>query len=247
MPAHPKVPDPTAGKLEEFAFDLRHLGEGKKSIPYIARQEGVSPAALYAALSGTRLPEARTIGALIRWWAGDPAAETPEPRTASEEEYLWWWWARLPPANPAWIQVEKWQLRYDRLRRDIQAQREGKPVAQPVQIPPPAEQQLFINALQSLIEATGLGDSRWLLFENGRIRRRVESYLDGTQIPGELQLFPIVRTCLKHVEADEGKITTSWQRLEHLADDARSARRRDRRIARIKHGPTARAERKRRA
>lgn len=35
MPARSKVPDPSEGPLQAFAYDLRKLGEGKTPIPYI--------------------------------------------------------------------------------------------------------------------------------------------------------------------------------------------------------------------
>ncbi|GEB60077.1 hypothetical protein GCM10017674_75610 [Streptomyces gardneri] len=73
----PQITPHKAGPLQAFAYDLRELGRGKASVAWIAGHEetSVSRAALYAALSGTRLPTAETVSTLLRWWAGSPEEE----------------------------------------------------------------------------------------------------------------------------------------------------------------------------
>src|ERR1044072_2639194 len=111
MPARPRIPDPQKGDLEAFAFDLRELGVGKVPVDWIAKQEDsmASRAALYAAPSGTRGPEAPTGSTLLRWGAGsrdEERADTPA------RDPIWGWIQRLPADHEARREVSEWKARY---------------------------------------------------------------------------------------------------------------------------------------
>ncbi|WP_119580641.1 hypothetical protein [Streptomyces europaeiscabiei] len=229
MPAHPRIPNPQEGKLQLFAYDLRELGEGKVSVTWIAGHDEttVSKAALYAALSGTRLPKRETVSTLLRWWAGDPANEDRD----LDDFYLepiWSWIARLPHWHEGRRLADQWRTRYQRLARDVIGERGFRPKAARVDIAVPPEQQRFINELKGLIGKTGLEDELWLLF--GSLSSRVERYLSGASIPTD-------ETCLKLID----RLTSTLPDLDFLdlgrrlilaAEVARAARVRDRRIAR---------------
>lgn len=230
MPAHPRIPNPEEGELQRFAYDLRELGEGKISIPWIARHDEttVSKAALYAALSGTRLPKRETVSTLLRWWAGDPANEDPE-LDAYYLEPVWSWIDRLPRDHEGRRLADQWRTRYQRLARSVIGEREFRPPrAARVTIAVPPEQQNFIKELNDLIGKTGLEDELWLLL--GSFSFRVERYLAGESIPTD-------DTCL----ALTGRLASFLPDLDRLdaarrlvlsAEVARAARVRDRRIAR---------------
>lgn len=237
MPAKPKIPDPRDGALREFSYDLRKLGHGKRSIAFIAEvSEGaVSRAALYAAMSGTRLPSVDTIATLLRWWAGDPAAEEPSPGSFGGDlnglmEIGWEWIERLPVTHPGRKAGMEWRRRYYRLDSAIRRQRGAASKASAVKIRVPEEQQQFIKALRDLVEETGLYWERWLLF--GERTRRFDSYLAGERIPQWETLYEIVLACAKHTEKNKEDALRLFDRFKYLADEARAARARDRRIAR---------------
>ncbi|MGW8355191.1 hypothetical protein [Streptomyces wedmorensis] len=107
-----------------------------------------------------------------------------------------------------------------------------KPPAPEVQIPVPPEQARLTAALTRLVKDTGLGESRWLLFPDSAFRRRVERYLDGTFIPTDGQLITVGSICLEVLGTDDDEVEQRLLELLHLAEDARAARARDRRIAR---------------
>lgn len=228
MPARPRVPDPEHGLLQAFSYDLRELGEGKVSIPWIAGHEDtvVSRAALYAALSGTRLPTAETVSTLLRWWAGSPADELLELQ--DDWPRPWDWIDRLPQHHEGRRLGDQWLARYVRLSRQVRKDRGPLPKAAPVVIGMPEEQRIFIAELRSLIERTGLGSDLWLLFGSGATR--VERYLAGETIP-------TARSCLllEHrlepffPEDDNPPVGV---RLWNAAQSARAGRARARRIAR---------------
>src|SRR4051794_6175457 len=121
MPAHPRIPNPQEGPLQAFAYDLRELGEGKASVAWIADHEETtaSRAALYAALSGTRLPMRETVSTLLRWWAGDPAVEERDEEENYFTELTWAWINRLPQDSEKRRFASEWRTRYQRLARDI--------------------------------------------------------------------------------------------------------------------------------
>ncbi|WP_024755954.1 hypothetical protein [Streptomyces exfoliatus] len=107
-----------------------------------------------------------------------------------------------------------------------------KPPAPEVQISVPPEQARLTAALTRLVKDTGLGESRWLLFPESAFRRRVERYLDGTFIPTDSQLITVGSICLEVLGTDDDEVEQRLLELLHLAEDARAARARDRRIAR---------------
>lgn len=230
MPARPKIPDPQVGPLQAFAYDLRELGAGKAAVSWIAghQETAVSRAALYAALSGKRLPDRRTVATLLRWWAGDPEAET-AGRSAYEDPF-WGWIGRLPPDHGGRRVAAEWRTRYDRLVRATVGQRERRTRAKPVTIAMPKEQQAFIDALHELLRKTGLDNALWLLF--GERTVRIESYLAGERIPTDAMIFFSVESCRPHIPNGRDVMLDELARLEHLACVARTARVRDRRIAR---------------
>ncbi|MFD5899678.1 hypothetical protein [Streptomyces sp. NPDC060366] len=229
MPAHPRIPNPQEGELQLFAYDLRELGEGKVSVAWIAghQETTASKAALYAALSGTRLPKSETVSTLLRWWAGDPANEDPD----LDDYYLepiWSWIDRLPHDHEGRQLADQWRNRYQRLTRDVLDKRGFRPRAARVDIAVPPEQQRFIKELNDLIGKTGLEDEPWLLF--GSFCFRVERYLAGESIPTD----DTCRTLTERVASfvpDLDRLDVG-RRMMLSAAVARAARVRDRRIAR---------------
>lgn len=229
MPAHPRIPNPQEGGLQLFAYDLRELGEGKVSITWIAGHDEtrVSKAALYAALSGTRLPKRETVSTLLRWWAGDPAHED----LGLDETYLdpiWSWIDRLPRDHEGRQLANQWQTRYYRLDRDVLDERVFRLRSARVAIDVPPEQQRFIKELNDLIRKTGLEDELWLLL--GSFGSRVERYLAGQSIPTDDTCWRLTERLASFLpELDRLDVA---RRLMLAAEVARAARVRDRRIAR---------------
>ncbi|MEU0759608.1 hypothetical protein ABZ351_08030 [Streptomyces microflavus] len=229
MPAHPRIPNPHEGALQLFAYDLRELGEGKASVTWIAEHEEttVSKAALYAALSGTRLPKRETVSTLLRWWAGDP---TVEDRELDEyySEPVWSWINRLPRDHEGRRLADQWRARYQRLARDVVGKRRVGPRAARVDIAVPPEQQDFIKELKDLIGKTGLEDELWLLL--GSFSFRVERYLGGESIPTDESCWALTERLASFVPSLD-RLDVA-RRLMLSAEVARAARVRDRRIAR---------------
>jgi hypothetical protein len=229
MPAHPRIPNPQEGRLQRFAYDLRELGEGKVSVTWIAGHEEtrVSRAALYAALSGTRLPKEKTASTLLRWWAGDPANEDP----GIDDRYLdpiWSWIDVLPRDHEGRQLANQWRTRYRNLARDVLFAREFRPRSARVVIDVPPEQQRFIKELNDLIRKSGLEDELWLLL--GSFGSRVERYLAGESIPTDDTCWRLTERLASFVpELDRLGVV---RRLMLSAEVARAARVRDRRIAR---------------
>ncbi|MFB6876328.1 hypothetical protein [Streptomyces sp. NPDC056323] len=244
MPARSRIPDPATGALAAFAYDLRQLGEGKTPIPVIAERSSVSRAALYAAISGTRLPSRRTVATLVRWWAGDPSAEykTDDSRIANP---VWDWALLLPQDHPSRETISNWERRYRSLVKELDERRVHKPAAAPVRITEPPEQRKFIDELLTLIDSTGMLDYQWLLF--GELNHKVTSYIAGAYLPEKRNLTRIVRICLKaqgyeldpdilddDLDDDEGwaLLAKTMESLGELVAEARIARARERRKAR---------------
>ncbi|MFJ8199084.1 hypothetical protein [Streptomyces sp. NPDC096152] len=229
MPARPRIPNPEDGPLQAFAYDLRQLGDGKVSVAWIAGHEEtvVSRAALYAALSGARLPTMITLMTLLRWWAGDPADETPDP-VGRYEQSPWAWLYRLPSVHPGRKLTDEWMIRRTQLAREIENARESRPKTPRVVIAVPSEQERFIGELHDLISKTGLQDDRWLLF--GPMALRVERYLAGEVIPTDGVCWEIVQRCRSFAPGLD--LLDARRRLIVAAEVARTARARDRRIAR---------------
>lgn len=238
MPARPRIPDPQEGELQAFAYDLRELGEGKASVAWIAEHEEttVSRAALYAALSGTRLPKAETMSTLLRWWVGDPTLEEPD-----EDDYLieptWAWINRLPRDHEKRRFANEWRTRYQRLARDILFEREFRPRAAHVAIDVPPEQQRFIGELNDLIGKTGLEDELWLLL--GTYTPRAERYLAGESIPTNDTCWVLAHRLAEFIP--DSDFEDLGIRLVRSAEVARLARVRDRRIARRRRSETSEA------
>ncbi|MDW8803702.1 hypothetical protein P1P68_02480 [Streptomyces scabiei] len=235
MPAHPRIPNPQEGPLQEFAYDLRQLGEGKVSVPWIAEHEetAVSRAALYAALSGTRLPKSKTLSTLLRWWAGNPADEQHLDEDELDDfeyfrDHTWSWIDFLPSSHEGRRLGLEWQMRYLKLLRASDEEREFSRRAPRVTIDPPPEQQRLIKVLNDLIGKTGLQDELWLLF--GASALRIERYLAGEAIPNEGSCWLIANKCAGF--APDVDYFDDGRRLEKAAEVARLARVRDRRIAR---------------
>ncbi|MFJ8406366.1 hypothetical protein ACIQ9K_38805 [Streptomyces microflavus] len=231
MPARPRIPDPRKGALEKFAFDLRQLGVGKVGVSWIAAQEDteVSRPALYAALSGTRLPNGITVSTLLRWWAGNPDEENPDVQS---RDWIWGWIPRLPAGSDAHTQANEWKQRYLRLSRAESQRRSTKnrswKPTPPVQIDTPREQHLLIEEIKGLIERTGLSQDVWLLF--GPETLRIERYLSGRVIPHHYWTFQIVNYCADFIP--DLHLSEEVDRLNVAAEIARRARVRERRIAR---------------
>ncbi|WP_116215296.1 hypothetical protein [Streptomyces olivoreticuli] len=199
-------------------------------MPFIAaRSSGTaSRAALYAALSGNRLPSQATVATLLKWWVGDPLEE--EGLADLLEDPHWGWIYRLPSAHEGRKAGLEWRDQYRRLTKAVQGERDKQPAATSVTIPVPNEQQRFIAALRGVLEATGLQETRWLLF--GEHTRRVDSYLIGERVPQEQALRETVMTCTQYAEMSAEETLSLYHYLAYLADEARAARVRDRRIAR---------------
>ncbi|MFE3994991.1 hypothetical protein ACFXPW_25340 [Streptomyces goshikiensis] len=230
MPALPRIPNPEEGPLQAFAYDLRRLGEGKVSISWIAEhhETRVSRAALYAALSGTRLPSEATLSTLLRWWVGKPAEEVEiDDDFGHRLRGDWDWQEKLPVGHEAHPVVAKWVGRYSRVFRELARIR--APKADPVTIEVPEEQRRFIGELDRLLKTTGLDDELWLILGSGT--RAVEGYLAGQAIPTEKSCWRLV----VRLEAffPEGTDTDDvFLRLWNAADFARAGRARARRLAR---------------
>lgn len=230
MPAHPRIPNPEDGPLQAFAYDLRQLGEGRVSVVWIAGHEEttVSRAALYAALSGARLPKRETVGTLLRWWAGNPADENPDSEDQFYVEAAWAWVERLPRNHEVRRAAIHWRDRYLKLARDVEGAREFTPRAPRVAIAPPPEQHRVSDELKRLVSATGLDDELWRVF--GKLTFRVESYLEGKALPSGDMCWTIVECCLSFAPSLDPD--DAYRRLARAAEVARAARARDRRIAR---------------
>lgn len=231
MPARPRIPKPEEGALQAFAYDLRQLGAGQVSVGWIAGHHGteVSRAALYAALSGRRLPTEMTVGTLLRWWAGKPDAERAADRNASDP--AWGWIERLPDGDDARLLAEEWRRRYQLLSSRKLEVRPKLRKAPYVRIEVPPEQHAFIEQLKAVIRKTGLIEERWLLFDKQTLR--IERYLAGVTIPTDGICDWIARRCVKFVSKGEHlDMVDAADRLRASAALARTARARDRRIAR---------------
>ncbi|MPY38172.1 hypothetical protein FNH09_45290 [Streptomyces adustus] len=233
MPARPKIPNPADGRLQKFAYDLRLLGADQAPVAWIAQhpETTVSRAALYAALSGTRLPTHKTVGTLLRWWAGNPMDERPAEPEHLHEKPGWAWINRLPVGHEGAELAVEWMTRYERLVRDILFERDYEPRAPRVTISVPPEQQRFITELSALIGETGLQDDRWLLFDT-RVSR-VERYLAGEAMPTDEMFEWVVDRCMSFAPALDDYMER-LDRLELSLRIARAARVRDRRHARTR-------------
>ncbi|MEU6594696.1 hypothetical protein ABZ923_36795 [Streptomyces sp. NPDC046881] len=230
MPARPRIPDPQEGQLQLFAYELRELGEGKVSIGWIAghEQTTVSKAALYAALSGTRVPTERTLSTLLRWWAGNPADEADD----IDETYIepvWAWIERLPRDHEGRRLATAWRARLRSLARRIELERERVPKAERVVIAVPREQQRFIAELTRLIKLTGLEDELWLML--GSFSSRVERYLAGEAIPTDSTCWLLVERLIDFLPQEVDPMD-ALLRLRRSAEVARTGRARERRVAR---------------
>lgn len=225
MPARWSPIDPTAGEVELFAADLRELGKGKTPVSYIAGAEpAVSRAALYAALSGGRLPRRKTIAALLRWWI--PAT----PVRAEPGEWEWDWVYGLRDKETAEV-ATRWMERHRALsekRREWPTQRKG-----PVAIDEPPEQRRFIEKLRKTLETHDLiegimrwdGDyERWVTGVSGH---SIQRYLAGTVIPEDDTINSLLALVSEEEQAAELLLE-----LVRLAQEARRARVRSRRLAR---------------
>ncbi|MFJ6076415.1 hypothetical protein ACIQFU_37295 [Streptomyces sp. NPDC093065] len=191
-------------------------------------QTTASRAALYAALSGTRLPTAETISALLRWWVGNPADEVLD----LEETYVestWAWIERLPRDHEGRQLATGWRTRHLGIVRSIEQEREYRPKAQRVTITVPREQERFIAELRKLLQLTGLEDEPWLML--GSYNSRVERYLAGEAIPTDATCWDLVELLIDFLPqgVDLLDVTT---RLTKSAEAARAGRVRQRRIAR---------------
>ncbi|MFI8093978.1 hypothetical protein ACIF9R_37710 [Streptomyces sp. NPDC086080] len=233
MPARPRIPDPRKGHLEKFAFDLRELGVGKVGVSWIAAQDDAlaSRPALYAALSGTRLPHSVTVSTLLRWWAGSPDDER---ASVHPRDPIWGWIQRLPADHEARTVASEWKARYQRLARAEERRRWAKnrkwEPTPPVQIDIPPEQHMLIAQLKEMIERTELGQDMWLLFGSDTLR--MERYLSGKVIPRHSSCVRIVLICASFHQDQESDTEYEIERLCTAADLARLARVRERRIAR---------------
>ncbi|MFD5489514.1 MULTISPECIES: hypothetical protein [Streptomyces] len=231
MPARQLILNPDDGPLQKFAYDLRELGAGKCSISWIAKNYGtnVSRAALYAAVSGTRLPTEETLAALLRWWAGDPADESDE-RSLYGNQHCWSWVRRLPAEHEGRRLVKDWQARHRRLQTKVWQEREFRAKAAPVTIDLPAEQKIFIAELRRLIKKTGLEDEAWLVL--GYTFPAVQRYLSGQSIPTFGSCLVLAAHLVRFLpEGPDEEVVAD--RLLHAASYARAGRARERRLARL--------------
>ncbi|MGY5099462.1 hypothetical protein [Streptomyces sp. 900105245] len=168
------------------------------------------------------------MGTLLRWWAGKPDAERAAHSTAFDP--AWGWIERLPHGDDARLLAEEWKRRYQRLsRRRLEVPAPRK--APRVRIAVPPEQHAFIEQLKAVIGKTGLHEERWLLFDKDTLR--IERYLAGEMIPTDDICDWIARRCTRFVSKGERlDMVDAADRLRASAALARTARARDRRIAR---------------
>ncbi|QXE35838.1 hypothetical protein KQY30_17790 [Streptomyces sp. GMY02] len=225
MPARWTPIDPTAGEVESFAADLRELGKSKTPVSYIADAEPwVSRAALYAALSGGRLPRRKTIAALLRWWV--PAS----PVRAEPGEWEWDWVYSLKDKEAAEVATQ-WMERHralSEIRFEWPTRRR-----EPVAIDEPPEQRRFIEKLRKVLEAHDLieGIMRWdedyECWVTAASGHNVQRYLAGTVIPEDDTISSLLALVPEEEQAAELLLE-----LVRLAQEARRARVRSRRLAR---------------
>ncbi|MGM9332614.1 hypothetical protein [Streptomyces murinus] len=194
----------------------------------------VSRASLYAALSGARLPKKETVGTLLRWWAGSPADEQASSDELFYAEPAWAWIDWLPGDHKGRALAVQWRDRYTQLAWAVESEREFTPRAPRVSIAPPPEQQRAIDELKRLIGMTRLDDQLWLIF--GRLTFRVEGYLEGKTIPSDDMCWSIVERCRSFAPSLD--YLRAGQRLLAAVKVARSARARDRRLARSRTSRT---------
>lgn len=234
MPSRPKVPDPSQGPLQSFAYDLRRAGLGKASIPFISdrSEPKVSRAALYAALSGTRLPSERTVAQLLMWWVGGPAVA--EQYANEYEDPTWWWLDRLEQDHEA----RRWVKRYFGLAATLAEAAGLRARATAVSIDMPEEQRRLVQALAELAAEVGIEPSNW--FWRGETLRQLEVYFEGKRIPSSQTLWDFVSLWAQRANVDSPLDT--YQRLADLAAEARAARVRDRRAERSRLAAQARTE-----
>ena len=232
MPASRRQIDPKRSALEAFAHDLRALGVGRASVPHMAKHSpDVSRAALYAALSGRRVPSPKTLSTLLRWWLGgrDAFRENGEEGDYWEEDSSWgpeWAWLDLLTTDHRnWSSILGWMHR----RAALADERRPALTAEPVAIPTPPEQDLFIEELRRALQNGGLLDthlpaSHWEdRRADSRQEQRLQRYLNGERIPIDESLERLLWGLVSEREIE---------RLLALAEAARGARVRDRRAAR---------------
>ncbi|MGW2302419.1 hypothetical protein [Streptomyces sp. NPDC001809] len=225
MPARWSPVDPSLGEVEAFAADLRELGRGKTPVSFIADAEpGVSRAALYAALSGRRLPRRKTVAALLRWWI--PAA----PVRAVPEEWEWDWVYGLRDKETAEV-ASRWMERH----AELSEKRRERPTrrSEPVVIGEPPEQRRFIEKLRKVLEEHDLIEGvmswdgcyeRWVTDVSSH---NIQRYLAGAAIPEDDTIGSLLA-----VVPEEEQVAELLLDLVRLAQEARRARVRSRRIAR---------------
>jgi hypothetical protein len=221
MPARRRALDPNQSELAAFAFDLRKLGEGKVPITLIADLESshVSRAALYGALSGTRVPSYRTLSILLRYWIGVPVPSS---------GWSWDWIDRLTD-SPEKATTREWMRRRDVLQgENVWAADRAKPIT----IAPPPEQIRFVEYLRAGLEVNGLlggiyGENDW----NGDLTvlvvspQRLQRYFAFKELPTE-RSFRAIAAALEEWGGDVLELHSLWSQ-------ARAARVRDRRAARL--------------
>lgn len=233
MPARRTSLDPSRSPLEAFANDLRALGRGNISLPYITEHTpDVSRAALYAALTGRRVPSERTLSALLRWWIGGVEAGTEyagEFESGTPNPYVWDWVNR-------WASDDKMAL-IDELagrREELTSREDRTQPTKPVEIPVPPEQERFIESLHAALLDGGLLEDEepagWYEARRGQERKaeRIQRYLQGKCIPTDKSLIELLVGVTRSAQLET---------LLELAAEARTARVRDRRAARSSRRP----------
>ncbi|AWZ07404.1 hypothetical protein DRB96_10415 [Streptomyces sp. ICC1] len=121
-------------------------------------------------------------------------------------------------------------MRHYRVASEVWVKRSRTSKATPVVISLPAEQRSFIAQLKHLIEMTGLEDEMWLLF--GPRSRAVARYLSGQTIPKDAFCYDLAFR-LADFLPEEMDAQRVGDRLMWAAGDARVARARERRVARL--------------
>ncbi|WP_405204080.1 hypothetical protein OG795_00080 [[Kitasatospora] papulosa] len=166
----------------------------------------------------------KTVARLLLWWSAGP--EIAEQGPSSYEDPHWWWLQRVQKYHEGWA----WSNRYFELVEQLATFRTPAP---PVSIDVPEEQLRLARALAEVAEAAGIDKDGWL--RSGSTYRHLNIYLTGRRIPGNAVLWDFVSDWADRSDVEPLRDRlAAYHRLTRLADVARAARVRGRRVERTR-------------